>query len=68
MTGETFSVSVRPSRRGGERDLLGDQRVSICIDPGDQTMGFPVLHVAGWVKDPEIFAAKVARLLTEGSI
>lgn len=66
--GATFSVTARPSRRGSERDLLGDQRVSICIDPSERTMGFPVLHVAGWVKDPEIFAAKVAQLLTEGKV
>jgi hypothetical protein len=74
VSGQAFSSDAQPSRGPGRKDLFGDKQVTIRVEPMDQTnpdgsksssMGFPVLYVAGWVAEPEAFAAKVAKLLTE---
>lgn len=76
MSRQTFSVGAVSDTPQGLRpldDLFGDKIIRIAVDPVETeteagtsiSMGFPVLYVAGWVSEPEKFAARVAQVLTD---
>jgi hypothetical protein len=72
VSARTFSVQVRPTTER-MKSAFGDVTVTVVADPVEEkqdngttrvSMGFPVLHVSGWVGEPEAFAKRVAELLT----
>lgn len=74
MKRQTFSVR-QESRCNVLRGYMDPDNGAyvVCVDPVETpteggkhvSIGFPVLIVTAWVKDPEVFARRVAELLTE---